>query len=196
MRIQALSLTKTGILLTGLVAVSVVVSGCGTSQPQQEAVLQQQYPATYAREQQEAPLSITDIKAMSKEGIKDDTIIAKIRDSHTIFHLGANDILDLHDAGVSQKVLDYMLNTQSSLSGPLAAEAPVAPPPPPAVAQSPGAGPGPGYVWVNGEWVWNNGWYWSGGYWLWPPYSGAVWVAGSWRHGPHGWVREGGHWRR
>lgn len=173
-----------------------VFSGCSSPQPQQVAHLQQQYPDTYARTQQEVPLSVADIKALNKSGIRDDNIISKIRDSHTIFHLSANDIIDLHNSGVSQKVIDFMINTQSSLSAATPPDAPMAPPPPPAVAQATPPTPGPNYVWVNGEWVWNNGWYWSGGYWLLPPFRGGAWVGGYWERGPHGWVHYGGHWRR
>ena len=196
MRKNALSITNAKPLFWAAALAPAILAGCSTSQPQQEAVLQQQNPDTYAREQQKAPLTVADVKAMSKAGITEDTIVAKIRDSHTIFHLSANDVLDLHSSGVPQKVLDYMITTQSELTSAPPPSAPVAPPPPPAAAQPAGSAPAPGYVWVDGEWIWNNGWYWSGGYWLWPPYRGAVWVGGYWRHGPYGWVRYGGHWRR
>ncbi|MGO8701846.1 MAG: hypothetical protein ACLQVY_29545 [Limisphaerales bacterium] len=195
---NALSITKVKVktLFWAAALAPALLAGCSTSQPQREAALQQQNPDTYARQQQNAPLTVADVKAMSKAGIAEDTIVAKIRDSHTIFHLSANDVLDLHSSGVPQKVLDCMISTQSEISSAPPASAPVAPPPPPAAAQAPPPAPAPGYVWVNGEWVWNNGWYWSGGYWLWPPYPGAVWVGGYWHRGPSGWVRYGGRWRR
>jgi len=162
---------------------------------EQEARLRQQYPDTYARTQQGAPLSLADVKALCRAGITDDTIVAQISNSHTVYHLSANDIIDLHDAGVSQGVIDFMINTASSLSG--AATSVVMDAPPPVPLMEPAVpSPGPGYVWANGEWVWNNGWYWSTGYWLWPPFPGTVWVGGYWSPGPHGYVRFGGHWRR
>jgi hypothetical protein len=56
--------------------------------------------------------------------------------------------------------------------------------------------PGPDYIWIDGEWVWNDGWIWVGGHWGYPPYPRAVWVGGGWYHGPHGWYHAPGHWRR
>ena len=162
---------------------------------EQEARLRQQYPETYTRAQQGVPLSLADIKALNRAGIKDDTIIVQISNSHTVYHLSANDIIDLHDAGVSQGVIDFMINTASSISGATTSVVMDAPPPVP-LMEPVVPSPGPGYVWANGEWVWNNGWYWSTGYWLWPPFPGTVWVGGYWGPGPHGYVRFGGHWRR
>ena len=162
---------------------------------QQEMRLQQQSQATYQRAVQGTPLTVADVKAMSKAQVSDDTIIAQIANSHTVYHLSATDIIDLHDSAVSQRVIDYMINTQTMIT-PTATAVPVAqaPPPPPYEPLPPQ--PGPGYVWTGGEWVWNGGWYWSAGYWALPPYPGYIWVGGYWGRGPHGWVRYGGHWSR
>ena len=79
-----------------------------------------------------------------------------------MYHLDANALIDLHKAGVSQKVIAYMVNT----ANPVVAQAP---PPPPAETMV--VAPGPDYVWVDGEWVWNGGtWVWIGGRWALPPY--------------------------
>ena len=104
MRMNALSITKVKVktLFWAAALAPALLAGCSTSQPQREAALQQQNPDTYARQQQNAPLTVADVKAMSKAGIAEDTIVAKIRDSHTIFHLSANDVLDLHSSGVPQ----------------------------------------------------------------------------------------------
>jgi hypothetical protein len=126
---------------------------------------------------------------MAKAQVSDDTIIAQIVSSHTVYNLQATDIIDLHNAGLSQKVIDFMINTPTST-------VPVAqPPPPPPVEQVPVV-PGPGYVWTGGEWVWNGGWYWSPGYWALPPGPDFVWVGGYWGPGPRGYIRYGGHWAR
>ena len=162
---------------------------------QQEARLRQQYPDTYYRAQQGTPLSLADVKAMAKAGVSDDTIIAQITASHTIYHVSATDIIDLHANGVSQKVIDYIVNTPSTIS-PAATSVAVAAPPPPPPVEVLAPAPGPGYMWTNGEWVWNGGWYWSAGYWALPPYPDAIWIGGYWGRGPHGYVRYGGHWGR
>jgi hypothetical protein len=67
---------------------------------------------------------------------------------------------------------------------------------PPVRAETVVVTPGPGYVWVGGEWVWNNGWVWVGGHWVLPPYPQGVWVHGYWGRGPRGWYHVPGRWRR
>jgi len=59
------------------------------------------------------PTSIADVKAMAKAGVSEDVIISQIRNTRTIYHLAAADVIGLRDAGVSEKVLNYMLNTPS-----------------------------------------------------------------------------------
>jgi outer membrane lipoprotein SlyB len=168
---------------------------------EQQQRLRAQAPQTYVRVDQGQPLSTADIKALARAGVSDDVIISQIRNSHTIFHLSTSDIIDLHNSGVSERVVDFMINTPSS-SGNTSGVAPVqqtttyvtvAPPPPPMETMI--VAPGPGYVWVGGEWVWNGGWVWLGGHWAWPPYPHAVWVRGNWDRGPHGWHGTRGHWR-
>ncbi len=163
---------------------------------QQQERLRQQAPQTYARVDQGQPLSVADIKALARAGINDDVIISQIRNSHTVYHLSAADIIDLRDAGVSNRVIDFMINTPSTVgSAPQASPVYVAQPPPPPPAETIVVAPGPGYVWIGGEWVWNGGWVWVAGHWGYPPYPHAVWVRGYWYHGSHGWARAGGHWR-
>jgi len=59
------------------------------------------------------PTSIADVQAMAKAGVSDDVIISQIRNSRTIYHLAAVDVIGLRDAGVSEKVLNFMINTPS-----------------------------------------------------------------------------------
>lgn len=133
------------------------------------------------------PPSIADIKSMSRSGVSDDVIIGQINNSHAVYNLDANTILDLNNAGVSQRVISYMINTPNSVVS-------QAPPPPP--AETVVVAPGPDYVWVGGEWVWNGGtWVWVGGRWVLPPYRHAFWVGPHWERGPFGWHRVPGHWR-
>jgi uncharacterized protein YcfJ len=172
-----------GALLGGLIGHS--------ADQQQQARLQQQYPATYARAQAGTPLSLADVKAMSRAQVSDDTIIAQIINSHTVYHVSATDIIDLHHAGVSQKVIDYIVNTPSTNTTAVVA---VAPPPVPVEPML--VAPGPGYVWVGGEWVWNGGWVWRAGYWDLAPFPGAIWIGGYWGRGPRGWEMHAGHWGR
>ena len=57
------------------------------------------------------PLSLADVKMLAKAGMSDEVIISQIRNSHTVYRLRAADILDLKDAGLSEKVIDFMINT-------------------------------------------------------------------------------------
>jgi len=163
---------------------------------EQQARLRAQAPQTYARIEQGQPMSIADIKAMARAGVSDDVIISQIITSHTIFRLSAADIIDLHNSGVSDRVVNYMLNTPSTAtpaSSPPTASVAGGPPPPP--SETVVVAPGPGYVWISGEWVWNGGWVWSAGHWAYPPYPHAVWISGYWWRDYHGWHRAPGHWR-
>jgi outer membrane lipoprotein SlyB len=163
----------------------------------QQARLRQEAPQTYVRVQQGQPLSIADVKAMAGAGVSDDVIISQIQGSHTVFHLSSADIIELHNAGVSDRVVNFMINTQNSADAAVPTTVVVQQPPPPPPAETVViAPPGPGFVWVGGEWVWNGRWFWRAGYWGRPPYPHAVWVRGDWRREPGGWHHAPGHWRR
>ncbi|HEX4343484.1 MAG TPA: glycine zipper domain-containing protein [Verrucomicrobiae bacterium] len=163
--------------------------------------LQQDAPQTYTRVDQNQPLTVADVKALAKTGVSDDVIINQIRNSRTVYRLSSADIIDLHQSGISETVINYMINTPStasaSVTAPLVPPAPVvvsAPPPAPPV-QTVVISPGSDYVWVGGEWVWSGRWVWAPGHWGYPPYPHAVWVVGSWNRGPRGWYRAPGYWR-
>ena len=149
-------------------------------QEQQER-LHQQAPQTYVRVDQGQPLGVADVKALARAGINDDVIISQIRNSRTIYHLSAADIIDLRDAGVSNRVIDFMISTPGIYGVAPAAQvntAVVAQPPPPPPVETVVVAPGPDYVWIDGEWVWNGQWFWAGGHWGYPPYPHAIWVRG------------------
>ena len=180
-------------------AAGVIAGGLvGNSMDQeQQARLRAQSPQTYVRVDQGQPLAVADVKALARSGISDDVIISQIRNSRTVYHLSAADIIDLRDAGVSNRVIDFMINTPGiygAMPAPQANTVVVAQPPPPAPVETVVVAPGPDYVWIDGEWVWNGQWFWVGGHWGYPPYPHAVWVRGYWGRGPHGWARVPGHW--
>lgn len=144
-------------------------------------------PPAYPAPPPAQPLAIADVKSMSKSGVSDDTIINQINNTHTIYHLDANAIIDLSQAGVSQRVISVMINTANST----ATQAP-----PALQSETVAPAPGPGYSWVAGEWVWNGArWVWLSGRWVVTPYPHAVWVAARWDYGPYGWHRVPGYWR-
>lgn len=167
---------------------------------QQREYLRQQAPQTYVRVEQNQPLAISDVKALAQAKVSDDLIISQIRASHTVYHLSAADIIDLRNSGVSEKVLDFMINTPTTIGGttevsPGETTTVVSEPPPPApVDTTVVVTPGPDYVWIGGEWIWNGQWVWVAGHWGLPPYPHAVWVRGYWHRGTYGWRRTPGHW--
>ena len=59
------------------------------------------------------PMGLPDIKMLAKSGVSDEFILSQIRNSHSVYRLSAAEILDLKDAGVSEKVIDFMINTPS-----------------------------------------------------------------------------------
>jgi hypothetical protein len=161
----------------------------------QQARLRAQAPVTYTRVEQGQPLSVADVKALAKAGISEDVIISQIQNSHTVYHLSAADIIDLRDSGVSDKVVNFMINTPSTAGADASSTVIVQQAPPPPPVEPVVVAPGPDFIWVGGEWEWNNRWVWRGGYWGRPPYVHAVWVGGRSWHDGRGWHNERGRWR-
>ena len=64
------------------------------------------------------PLAIEDIKNLSKANVGDDLIISQINMSRTVYHLNTAQIIDLRNAGISAKVIDYMINTPTAFVQP------------------------------------------------------------------------------
>jgi hypothetical protein len=171
--------------------------GNSMDQAQQER-LRAQAPQTYVRVDQGQPLATADVKALAQAKVSDDVIISQIRNSRTVYHLSAADIIDLRNSGVSENVIDFMINTPTTIGGISEVSPPatvVSEPPPPAPIDIVVVAPGPDYVWIDGEWLWNGRWVWAAGHWGYPPYPHAVWVRGNWVHGPYGWHRAPGRWR-
>lgn len=163
----------------------------------QAAQLRAQAPVTYVRVQQNQTLTVADIEALIGAKVSDDVIITQIQNSHSIFHLSPQDIINLHNVGASDRLVNFMINTPNTITPAPPTTVVYSDSPPPAPAQPAVIAPGPGYVWVNGYWQWNGaGWVWVGGQWAYPPWPGAVWVGGYWYRGPWGgWRYHAGHWR-
>jgi surface antigen len=90
---------------------------------QQRETLARQSPQTMQRVEQGQPLGLADIKALAKAGVSDEVIISQIRNSRVVYRLTTAEIIDLKDSGVSQRVIDFMINTPTLYPPP--------PPPPP-----------------------------------------------------------------
>ena len=58
-----------------------------------------------------SPMAVADVKALAKGGLSDEVILSQMRSRQAVFHLTTEEILDLNASQVSQKVIDYMINT-------------------------------------------------------------------------------------
>ena len=167
---------------------------------EQNARLRAEAPQTYVRVQQNQPLAVADVKALAQAKVGDDIIISQIRNSRTVYHLSAADIIDLRNSGVSENVINFMINTPTTIGGTAevsSSTTTVVSEPPPATPDETVTvvQPGPDYVWIDGEYDWNGiTWVWVGGHWGYPPYPHAVWVVGRSWHDYHGWHNSRGHW--
>jgi len=98
-------------------------------------------------------LSLWDIKALSRAQVSDAIIIRYLRDQGTAYYLSADDVTGLRKAGVSQSIVDYMLQSARDY------------------------GPGP-YAY---PYPYPYGPYWGGPYWG-PYWGGGFWYGGGGRH--------------
>ena len=95
---------KGRIALVSLAALAAIAVSCETPHRRPPPPPRRiQYPSQ--------PMSLADIKMLAKSGISDEVILSQIRNSHTVYHLSTAEILDLKDAGVSEKVIDFMIDT-------------------------------------------------------------------------------------
>ncbi len=103
-----------GALIGG--AIGAITGGLiGHSMDQEERErLRAEAPQTYVRFEQGQPLAVADVKAMVSAHVGDNVIISQIQSTRSVYHLSAADIIDLHDAGVSETVIQYMVNTANT----------------------------------------------------------------------------------
>jgi hypothetical protein len=59
-------------------------------------------------------MGLADVVALAKSGVSDDVIVSQIQNSHAVYHLTTAEIIDLKDSGVSEKVIDFMINAGNS----------------------------------------------------------------------------------
>jgi outer membrane lipoprotein SlyB len=67
--------------------------------------------ATRQRVSARQPLTIEDVKALTRANVGDDLIISQIKSTRTAYRLSSDQIIDLKNSGVSSKVIDCMINT-------------------------------------------------------------------------------------
>lgn len=78
---------------------------------QDKKVMEQSSPRTVDRMDRGDPLTINDIIKLHESGISDETTLRYIRQTKTSYDLNQAQIRRLQNAGVSQRVIDFMLET-------------------------------------------------------------------------------------
>jgi len=79
---------------------------------QDRQVMQRSSPRTVDRMDREEPLTINDVIKLSQGGVSDDTILHYMQDTKTTYHLSQAQIRRLQEAGVSQRVINYMVDSE------------------------------------------------------------------------------------
>ncbi len=79
---------------------------------QDRRVMQQVSPRTVDRMDRGEPLTINDVIKLSQGGVSDDTIMDYIYETGTVYNLSPAQIRRMQDAGVSQRVINYMVGTE------------------------------------------------------------------------------------
>ncbi len=78
---------------------------------QDRKMMEQSSPRTVERMDHGEPLTISDVIKLSQGGVSDETIIRYIKRSETTYNLSQAQIDRLKEAGVNQRVINYMVNT-------------------------------------------------------------------------------------
>ena len=132
------------------IALTMALTGCIVAPPRQQVIVS---PPV----QTGPPLGIEDVKALAKAGVSDDLVISQVRSSGTVYHLGTADIILLKNAGVSEKVIDYMINTPRTATPPASGVTTVVVDPGPACVVAPVV-----YPYYYPYWGWGGGYYYGG----------------------------------
>src|SRR3984957_9561740 len=103
-----------------ILLVPLLLTACGLSDQQKADYARVQTsgvsPAVYDKMVHGDALSLYDIKALSHAGVSDGIILRYLRDQGTVYTLNSSDVGSLRKAGVSQSIVDYMLQTPRNYS--------------------------------------------------------------------------------
>ena len=82
-----------------------------TLDAQDRKVMERSSPRTVDRMDRNEPLTINDIIKLSQGGVDDDTVINYMKETNSTYNLSQAQIRRLHDAGVSQRITNYMVDS-------------------------------------------------------------------------------------
>ena len=78
---------------------------------QDRKVMERTSPRTVERMDRTEPLTVNDVIKLSQGGVSDETIIRYMQQTGTTYNLSQAQIRRLQDAGVSQRVVNYMIDS-------------------------------------------------------------------------------------
>ncbi len=78
---------------------------------QDRRIIERSSPRTVDRMDRGDPLTINDVIKLSQNGVNDDTVISYIKNTNGSYNLSQAQVRRLQDAGVSQRVLNYMIDS-------------------------------------------------------------------------------------
>lgn len=95
-------------------AAGIIVGGIvGAALDEQDRkVMQKSSPRTVDRMDRGDPLTINDVIKLSQAGVSDDTIMRYMKETASTYHLSQAQVRRLQEAGVSQRVINDMLDSQ------------------------------------------------------------------------------------
>lgn len=93
----------------GIIAGSLIGAALDT---QDRKVLEKASPRTVTRMDKGEPLTINDIIKLSQSSIHDDTILDYLKESGSHYTLSQTQIRRMQESGVSQRVINYMIETK------------------------------------------------------------------------------------
>ncbi len=76
--------------------------------------LEQNAPQTLHKIDNHQELTPYDVESMVKNNLSDDVIIDQIKATKSTFYLTSNQIIELKNAGVSEKIISFMIQTGSN----------------------------------------------------------------------------------
>lgn len=74
-------------------------------------IMEQRSPSTLQRVDEGSSLTVNDVIELSQAGVSDDVILGYLRESRSTFKLNQEQIYLMQNSGVSQRVINYMIDT-------------------------------------------------------------------------------------
>jgi hypothetical protein len=108
---QNLSANAVGTFLRGFAEIADKKFIGSTLDVQDRKILQRSSPRTVDRIDRGDPLTINDVIKLSQSGADDSNIISYMQGTGSSYHLSQSQVRRLQDAGVSQRVIDFMLDS-------------------------------------------------------------------------------------